>query len=71
MISVFTATATELAELKPIRRGLFILGRDVVAALTVDTLKHNIIAWHLLNSFPILRSQIKSQISISDLKSQI
>jgi hypothetical protein len=51
MISVFTATATELAELKPIRRGLFILGRDVVAALTVNTLKHNIIAWHLL--FPI------------------
>ena len=48
MISVFTATATELAELKPIRRGLFILGRDVVAALTVDTLKHNIIAWHTL-----------------------
>ena len=50
MISVFTATATELAKLKPIRRGLFILGRDVVAALTVYTLKHNIIAWHLLKS---------------------
>jgi len=50
MISVFTATATELAKLKPIRRGLFILGRYVVAAFTVDTLKHNIIAWHLLVS---------------------
>ena len=50
MISVFTATATELAKLKPIRRGLFILGRYVVAALTVNTLKHNIIAWHLLIS---------------------
>ena len=50
MISVFTATATELAKLKPIGRGLFILGRDVVAALTVNTLKHNIIAWHLFSS---------------------
>ena len=50
MISVFTATATELAELKPVRRGLLILGRDVIAALTVNTLKHNIIAWHFLKS---------------------
>ena len=48
MISVFAATATELAELKPIGRGLFILGRYVVAALTSTTLKNNIIAWHLL-----------------------
>jgi hypothetical protein len=54
MISVFTATATELAELKPIRRGFLILGRYVVAALTVNTLKHNIIAWHLLISDPML-----------------
>jgi len=46
MISVFAATATELAKLKPIRRGLFILGRYVVAALTLTTLKNNIIAWH-------------------------
>ncbi len=46
MISVFAATATELAELKPIRRGLFILGRYVVAALALVTLKNNIIAWH-------------------------
>jgi hypothetical protein len=47
MISVFAATATELAELKPIRRGLFILGRCVVAALALVTLKNNIIARHL------------------------
>ena len=56
MISVFAATATELAELKPIGRGLFILGRYVVAALACTTLKNNIIAWHLLISdfpFPI------------------
>ena len=50
MISVFAATATELAKLKPIRRGLFILGRYVVAALAYNTLKNNIIAWHLLTS---------------------
>ena len=50
MISVFAATATELAELKPIRRGLFILGRYVVAAFALTTLKNNIIAWHLFNS---------------------
>ena len=48
MISVLTATATELAELKPIGRGLLILGRYVVTAFTRTTLKDNIIAWHLL-----------------------
>ena len=46
MISVFAATATELAKLKPIWRGLFILGRYVVATLTLNTLKNNIIARH-------------------------
>ena len=49
MISVFAATATELAELKPIGRGLLVFGRDVVATLTIVTLKHNIIAWHNSN----------------------
>ena len=59
MISVFAATATELAELKPIRRGLFILGRYVVAALTYNTLKNNIIAWHLSDfRFPIANSEL-------------
>jgi len=48
MISVLAATATELTKLKPIRRGLLILGRYVVAAFAVNTLKNNIIAWHLL-----------------------
>jgi len=50
MISVFAATATELAELKPVRRGLLILGRYVVAALACTTLKNNIVAWHLFIS---------------------
>jgi hypothetical protein len=52
MIGVFAATATELTKLKPIRRGLLILGRYVVATLTLNTLKNNIIAWHLF-LFPI------------------
>jgi hypothetical protein len=47
MISVLAATATELAKLQPIRRGLLILGRYVVAALAYTTLKSNIIARHL------------------------
>ena len=52
MISVFAATAAELTKLKPVWRGLLILARYVVAALTLTTLKNNIIAWHLLN--PVL-----------------
>ena len=50
MISVFAATAAELAKLKPVRRGLLILGRYVVAALACTTLKNNIVAWHLFIS---------------------
>jgi hypothetical protein len=46
MISVFAATATKLTKLKPIRRGLLILGRYVVAAFAINTLKNNIIARH-------------------------
>jgi hypothetical protein len=50
MIGVLAATATELAEFKPVGRGLLVFGRDVVATLTIVTLKHNIIAWHFLIS---------------------
>jgi hypothetical protein len=60
MVSVFAATATELAELKPVRRGLFILGRYVVAALAINTLKNNIIAWHFF-LFPISDCQLPIQ----------
>jgi len=49
MIGVLAATATELAEFKPVGRGLLIFGRNVVSTLTVVTLKHNIIAWHNSN----------------------
>src|SRR5260370_28335813 len=50
VIGVLAATATELTEFKPVGRGLLILSRDVVPTLTVVTLKHNIIAWHILIS---------------------
>ena len=49
MISVLAATATEFAELQPVRRSLLILGRNVVAAFAFVTLKDNVIAWHVLN----------------------
>jgi hypothetical protein len=48
MSGVLAATATKLTELKPVGRGFLVFGRDVVAALTLVTLKNNIIAWHIL-----------------------
>jgi hypothetical protein len=48
MIRVFAATATELTELQPIRRGLLILGRYVIAALALIALEHDVVAWHNL-----------------------
>jgi len=56
MISVLAATATEFAELQPIRRSLLILSRNVVAAFAFVTLKDNVIAWH--NLFPISDCQL-------------
>jgi hypothetical protein len=46
MTCVLAATATEFAEFQPVGCGLLILGRHVVAALTIGALKHNVIAWH-------------------------
>ena len=46
MIRVLAATATELAEFQPVGRGLLILGRYVIPALTHTALKHYVIAWH-------------------------
>src|SRR5262245_3775104 len=48
MICVLAATATELTELKPVRRGLLILCRHIIATLTLVTLKHYVIARHNL-----------------------
>jgi hypothetical protein len=46
---VFAATATEFTKLQPVRRGLLILGRNVVPALTFVTLKHNVVSRHNSN----------------------
>jgi hypothetical protein len=43
---VFAAAAAKLAELKALRRRLFILGCDVIPAFAERALKHDIIAWH-------------------------
>jgi hypothetical protein len=47
MISVLAATSTKLTKLKPVRRGLLVLGRNVITAFALTTLKHNIVAWHI------------------------
>ena len=46
MARVLAATAAELAEFQPIRRGFLILGRHVIPTFAILTLKHNVIAWH-------------------------
>ena len=52
MASMLAATATELLKFQPIRCGLLVLGRCVVAALAIGALEHNVIARH--NSSPLL-----------------
>jgi hypothetical protein len=54
MTRVLAATATELAEFQAVGRGLLILGRHVVPTLAILTLKHNVIAWHLFNSWSLV-----------------
>ena len=57
MISVLATTATELTKLQPVRRGLFILSRDVIAVLTNATLKNYVISRHNSNpAHQMLRS---------------
>jgi hypothetical protein len=40
------AAAAELIELEPIRRVLFVLGRHVIALLTLGALQNYVISWH-------------------------
>jgi hypothetical protein len=56
--SVFATTATKLLKLKPVWRGLFVLGRYVVAALAVSTLENNIVTRHNSSPFPIANFQM-------------
>ena len=39
-----TAATTELLELKPVRRVLFVLGRHVIAFLAIRALQNNIVS---------------------------
>jgi hypothetical protein len=48
MIRVLTAAPAELLKLQAIRSCLLVLGRYVIAALTIAALQHNVIAWHYL-----------------------
>jgi hypothetical protein len=40
------ATATELFELQPVRRALFVLGRHVIALFALRALQNNVISRH-------------------------
>jgi hypothetical protein len=42
------AAATELFELKPVRRVLFVLGRHVIALFAFSALQNNVISRHFL-----------------------
>ena len=41
---VAAAATAELFELKPVGRGLFVLGRHVIALLTISALQNNIVS---------------------------
>ena len=43
---VAAAAATELLELQPVRRVLFVLGRHVVALLAIRALQNDVISRH-------------------------
>ena len=44
MQRVATATATELLKLKPVRRGLLVLRRHVIALLTIRALQNDVVS---------------------------
>jgi hypothetical protein len=46
MNRVLAALAAELAEFQPSRRGLFVLGRRVIAVLAITALQRNNLSWH-------------------------
>ena len=48
-----TATTAELLELKPVRRVLFVLGRHVVAFLTIRALQNNVISSAFRHFLPL------------------
>ena len=53
MQGVATATATELLELKPVRRALFILRRYVIALLTIGALQNDVVSSAFRHFLPL------------------
>ena len=45
---MLAATTTELVELEPVGRVLFVLGRHVIALFAFSALQNNVISWHFL-----------------------
>ena len=59
---VLAAAATELFELKPVRRVLFILGRDVVTLFALGALQNYIVSRHFLIPLKISYSTISETV---------
>ena len=55
MQRVATAATAELLELKPVRRVLFVLGRHVIALLTISALQNNVVS-SAFRHFSLLRT---------------
>ena len=53
MQCVATATATELFELKPIRRALFVLRRHVIALFTIRALQNDVVSSAFRHLLPL------------------
>ena len=45
-----TAATAEFLKLKPVRRVLFILGRDVVTLFALGALQNYVISWHIFST---------------------
>jgi hypothetical protein len=50
---VAAATATELFELKPVRRGLLVLRRHVIALLTIRALQNDVVSSAFRHVLPL------------------
>jgi hypothetical protein len=56
--AVLAAAATELIKLKPVRRVLFVLRRDVVTLFALGALQNDVISRHKSSAAKIQKSEI-------------
>jgi hypothetical protein len=54
------AATTELLELKPVGRVLFVLRRNVIPLFALGALQNNVISWH---KTPVFSSRLPNQLS--------